>query len=142
MPWPLFHLRLGVIDFRRARSDGYRRVNASATRDQSLPRETKLDVANVNSEYGDVDRVPIRLVTKPIKRKTLGGFYRTARLTLVTPLRDGMNFFAKECVAAQDTSNSGVLIFSCFDGAAYKLEEALLVIRSIWTRSLTRSAPA
>src|SRR5262249_16324497 len=30
--WPLFHLRPGVIDFRRARSDGYRRVNAKFAR--------------------------------------------------------------------------------------------------------------
>src|SRR6185503_17841471 len=30
--WPLFHLRLGVIDFRRAGSEGYARVNAKFAR--------------------------------------------------------------------------------------------------------------
>jgi trehalose 6-phosphate synthase len=100
---------------------------ASAARYQSLQREIKLDVANVNSEYGDVDWVPIRLVTKAIKRETLAGFYRIARLALVTPLRDGMNLVAKEYVAAQDPSDPGVLILSRFAGAAYELEDAVLV---------------
>ena len=100
---------------------------SSAARYQSLQRELKLDVANVNGDYGDVDWEPIRLVTKPFRRDVLAGFYRLARLALVTPLRDGMNLVAKEYVAAQDPQNPGVLILSRFAGAAAELEDALIV---------------
>jgi trehalose 6-phosphate synthase len=100
---------------------------ASAARYQSLQREIKLDVANLNGDYGDVDWVPIRFVTKSFKRETLAGFYRLARLALVTPLRDGMNLVAKEYVAAQDPENPGVLILSRFAGTASELEDALIV---------------
>jgi trehalose 6-phosphate synthase len=100
---------------------------ASAARYASLQREIKLDIANVNSDYGDVDWVPIRFVTKPFRRETLAGFYRLARVGMVTPLRDGMNLVAKEFVAAQDPDNPGVLVLSRFAGAASELEDALLV---------------
>jgi len=100
---------------------------SSAARYQSLQSEIKLDVANVNSDYGDVDWVPIRFVMKVFKRETLAGFYRLARVGVVTPLRDGMNLVAKEYVAAQDPENPGVLILSRFAGAASELEEALVV---------------
>ena len=100
---------------------------ASAAQYQSLQREIKLDVANVNSEHGDVDWVPIRFVTKPFGRETLASFYRLARVGLVTPLRDGMNLVAKEFVAAQNPEDPGVLVLSRFAGAASELEDALLV---------------
>ena len=51
----------------------------------------------------------------------------TARVGLVTPLRDGMNLVAKEYVAAQDPDDPGVLILSRFTGAAIELRSALLV---------------
>ncbi|MCH7958273.1 MAG: trehalose-6-phosphate synthase, partial [Proteobacteria bacterium] len=43
------------------------------------------------------------------------------------PLRDGMNFVAKEYVAAQDARDPGVLVLSRFAGAARELDAALLV---------------
>src|SRR5690606_33828727 len=58
---------------------------------------------------------------------TLTGFYRQARVGLVTPLRDGMNLVAKEYVAAQDPENPGVLVLSRFAGAAGEMDGALLV---------------
>src|SRR6185369_9469389 len=62
-----------------------------------------------------------------IPRRQIAGFYRVARVGLVTPLRDGMNLVAKEFVAAQDEADPGVLILSRFAGAAHQLKEALLV---------------
>lgn len=99
----------------------------SAASYQSLQREIKLDVASVNSDYGDVDWVPIRFVTKPFRREKLAGFYRVARVGLITPLRDGMNLVAKEYVAAQDPEDPGILILSRFAGAASELVDAILV---------------
>jgi trehalose 6-phosphate synthase len=57
----------------------------------------------------------------------LAGYYRSARVGLVTPLRDGMNLVAKEYVASQDPADPGVLVLSRFAGAAGELRDALLV---------------
>lgn len=94
-----------------------------------------------NGAHSDVDLVPIRYVNRGFARAELFGFYRAAKIGLVTPLRDGMNLVAKEYVAAQDPDDPGVLILSRFAGAAEQLTDALLVnphdggdvARAIWT---------
>ena len=45
----------------------------------------------------------------------------------MTPLRDGMNLVAKEYVASQPADDPGVLVLSCFAGAARELGEAVMV---------------
>jgi trehalose 6-phosphate synthase len=81
----------------------------------------------VNGQYGDVDWVPLRYVARSYRQGQIAGFYRAARVGLVTPLRDGMNLVAKEYVAAQDPADPGVLILSEFAGAAEQMQAALLV---------------
>lgn len=81
----------------------------------------------INGKYGEVSWTPIRYVNRVYSRSALAGLYRTARVGLVTPLRDGMNLVAKEYVAAQDPDDPGVLILSRFAGAAIKFRSALLV---------------
>ena len=81
----------------------------------------------INGQYGEVSWTPIRYVNRVYGRSALAGLYRTARVGLVTPLRDGMNLVAKEYVAAQDPENPGVLILSRFAGAAVGFKRALLV---------------
>ena len=81
----------------------------------------------VNGAVGDLDWTPIRYVNRTIRRETLAGLLRLARVGLVTPLRDGMNLVAKEYVAAQDAADPGVLVLSRFAGAAQELDAALVV---------------
>jgi len=81
----------------------------------------------INGKYGEVSWTPIRYVNRVYSRSALAGLYRTARVGLVTPLRDGMNLVAKEYVAAQDPNDPGVLIVSRFAGAAVEGKRALLV---------------
>jgi trehalose 6-phosphate synthase len=81
----------------------------------------------INGKYGEVSWTPIRYVNRFYSRSVLAGLYRTARVGLVTPLRDGMNLVAKEYVAAQDPDDPGVLILSRFAGAAVECKRALLV---------------
>ena len=45
----------------------------------------------INGKYGEVSWTPIRYVNRVYSRSVLAGLYRTARVGLVTPLRDGMN---------------------------------------------------
>jgi trehalose 6-phosphate synthase len=75
----------------------------------------------INGARSEVDLVPIRYVNRGYSHAELYGFFRAARIGLVTPLRDGMNLVAKEYVAAQDPEDPGVLILSRFAGAAQQL---------------------
>ena len=81
----------------------------------------------INGARSEVDVVPIRYVNRGYTHAQLYGFFRAAKIGLVTPLRDGMNLVAKEYVAAQDPDDPGVLILSRFAGAAQQLEDAVLV---------------
>ncbi|MBV9526883.1 trehalose-6-phosphate synthase, partial [Sphingomonas sp.] len=94
---------------------------------RNLQRELAVLVGEINGRHGEVDWVPIRYLNRGFGQATLAGFYRLARVGLVTPLRDGMNLVAKEYVAAQNRADPGVLVLSEFAGAAKQLDAALLV---------------
>lgn len=81
----------------------------------------------INSDYGELDWMPVRYIHRSVARRRLPGLYRASRVALVTPLRDGMNLVAKEFLAAQDPADPGVLVLSRFAGAAEQLTEAVLV---------------
>ena len=88
---------------------------------QRLRRDLDRIVGDINGRFSEFDWVPLRYMTRAVRRTSLAGFFRIARLGLVTPLRDGMNLVAKEYVAAQDPADPGVLILSRFAGAAEEL---------------------
>jgi trehalose 6-phosphate synthase len=94
---------------------------------QRLKRELDRRAGDVNGRHAEFDWVPLRYITRAVARSSLAGFYRKARVGLVTPLRDGMNLVAKEYIAAQDPDDPGVLVLSRFAGAAEQLTEALIV---------------
>jgi trehalose 6-phosphate synthase len=94
---------------------------------QRLRRELDRVAGDTNGRFSEFDWVPLRYMTTPVRRQVLAGFFRIARLGIVTPLRDGMNLVAKEYIAAQDPADPGVLILSRFAGAAEDLTEALIV---------------
>ncbi len=92
-----------------------------------LAAEANAAAGRINARFGEVSWTPMLYVNRIYSRSALAGLYRTARVALVTPLRDGMNLVAKEYVAAQDPENPGVLILSRFAGAADAFKRALLV---------------
>ena len=94
---------------------------------RDLRRQLDLDAGAINSDFGEPDWLPLRIVARGVARSTMAGYMREARVGLVTPLRDGMNLVAKEFVAAQDPQDPGVLVLSHFAGAARQLSAALLV---------------
>ena len=108
-------------------------LQISPTNRSEIPEYSELEEAlgsaagRINGKYGEVSWTPIRYVNRVYSRSVLAGLYRTARVGLVTPLRDGMNLVAKEYVAAQDPDDPGVLILSRFAGAAIHFRHALLV---------------
>ena len=81
----------------------------------------------INGLYGELDWMPIHYIHRSAPRKRLTKIYRSSRIGLFTPLRDGMNLVAKEYIAAQDPDDPGVAILSRFAGAAEQLDDALIV---------------
>ena len=82
----------------------------------------------INGAFATAAWAPMRYVNRAYSRTALAGLYRTARVGLVTPLRDGMNLVAKEYVAAQDEADPGVLILSRFTGAAVEFKQGALLV--------------
>ena len=94
---------------------------------QEIRRRLATSAGHINGRYGEFDWTPLRYINKSFNHKVLTGFFRASRIGLVTPLRDGMNLVAKEYVASQPAADPGVLVLSCFAGAAQELGEAVLV---------------
>ena len=92
-----------------------------------IRHELETLAGSINGRLGELDWVPIHFIYRSIPRRRLGDLYRSSRVCMVTPLRDGMNLIAKEYVAAQDTTDPGVLILSNFAGAAEQMTAALAV---------------
>jgi trehalose 6-phosphate synthase len=92
-----------------------------------IRRSLETAAGHINGRFAEFDWMPLRYLNKSFNQRTLCGFLRAARIGLVTPIRDGMNLVAKEYVAAQDAGDPGVLVLSCFTGAAGELTDALLV---------------
>jgi trehalose 6-phosphate synthase len=92
-----------------------------------MRRQLESLAGSINGRFGELDWVPIHYIHRSTPRRRLAGIYRSSRIGMVTPLRDGMNLVAKEYVAAQDPDDPGVLLLSRFAGAAEELEAALIV---------------
>jgi trehalose 6-phosphate synthase len=92
-----------------------------------MERDVSTRAGRINGAFGEAAWTPIRYINRAYTHSVLAGLYRSARIALVTPLRDGMNLVAKEFVAAQNEQDPGVLILSRFAGAANELKAALLV---------------
>ena len=94
---------------------------------QAIRATLEQKTGQINGARSEVDVVPVRYVNRGYSHAELFGFFRAAKIGLVTPLRDGMNLVAKEYIAAQDPEDPGVLILSSFAGAAAQLSDAVLV---------------
>jgi trehalose 6-phosphate synthase len=101
------------------------RENVGAYADIRQQLETL--AGSINGRFGELDWVPIHYIHRAAPRRRLTAIYRSSRIALVTPLRDGMNLVAKEYVASQDQEDPGVLILSRFAGAVEELQQALVV---------------
>ena len=94
---------------------------------QQMRRQVESLAGHINGNFAKFDWSPVRYLNRAYKRQTLTGFLRLSHVGLSLPLRDGMNLFAKEFVAAQSSDDPGVLVLSRFAGAAHELDGALIV---------------
>jgi alpha,alpha-trehalose-phosphate synthase [UDP-forming] len=91
-----------------------------------LQAEVEAEVDRINWRFQTDQWKPIVLLNRQHSHKEIEPYYRAADLCLVTSLHDGMNLVAKEFVATR-RDERGVLILSCFTGAARELQDALQV---------------
>ena len=91
-----------------------------------LQGEIEAEAERINWRFQADRWKPIVLLNRQHGHKEIDPYYRAADLCLVTSLHDGMNLVAKEFVATRHDER-GVLILSCFTGAARELRDALQV---------------
>jgi trehalose 6-phosphate synthase len=91
-----------------------------------LQAEIEAEAERINWRFRSEQWKPIVLMERQHSHKEIEPYYRAADLCLVTSLHDGMNLVAKEFVATRQDER-GVLILSCFTGAARELRDALQV---------------
>ena len=91
-----------------------------------LQAELVAEADRINWRFQADQWKPILLLNRQHSHKEVAAYYRAADLCLVTSLHDGMNLVAKEFVATR-RDERGVLILSCFTGAARELRDALQV---------------
>jgi len=94
---------------------------------QALRSEIEGLVGEINGQLTESGWIPIHYIFRNLNYDQLLGFYRTAEIALVTPLRDGMNLVAKEYCACS-VEEDGVLILSEFAGAASQLHRGALLV--------------
>jgi alpha,alpha-trehalose-phosphate synthase [UDP-forming] len=91
-----------------------------------LMAEVEAEADRINWRFQTDKWKPIVFLNRQHSHQEIQSYYRAADLCLVTSLHDGMNLVAKEFVAARHDEN-GVLILSCFTGAAHQLLDALQI---------------
>jgi trehalose 6-phosphate synthase len=91
-----------------------------------LQAEVQAEADRINWRFQADQWKPIVLLDRQHSHREVESYYRAADLCLVTSLHDGMNLVAKEFVATRHDER-GVLILSCFTGAARELRDALQV---------------
>ncbi len=85
-------------------------------------------VGEINGQFtSQAGWIPIHYIYRSLSRYELLGYYRTAEIALITPIKDGMNLVAKEYCASSLEEN-GVLILSEFAGAAAELQKWALLV--------------
>jgi trehalose 6-phosphate synthase/phosphatase len=93
---------------------------------QKIKRRLDELVGQINGNFGKVNWTPVIYQYTSLPHKELIAQYRMSDVSLITPLRDGMNLVAKEYIASlQD--RRGVLILSEFTGAAKELGESIII---------------
>jgi len=88
--------------------------------------EVESEADRINWRFQRGSWRPIVFLKRHFSHEEVEKYYRAADVCLVTSLHDGMNLVAKEFLAARD-DEQGVLILSCFTGAARELNDALIV---------------
>jgi len=93
---------------------------------KDLMDELEETIENINNRFKTDTWKPIVFLKANHNHVQINRFYKSADFCLVTSLHDGMNLVAKEFIASRE-DDDGVLILSRFTGAAYELQDAIII---------------
>lgn len=93
---------------------------------QDFATEIDALAEKVNLKQGHDGYSPIIYLNRLLSAEEIAPFYALADICIVSALHDGMNLVAKEYVSSKKDSN-GVLLLSCFTGAARELADAIII---------------
>ncbi len=93
---------------------------------QAMKQELEQTVGRIVGAYGNVHWTPLVYQYRNLGFEEIVALYRFCDVSLITPLRDGMNLVAKEFVASRP-DQTGVLVLSEMAGAAKEMGEALII---------------
>ncbi len=98
----------------------------AVTQYQRLKEQVDEMIGYINGQYGKIGWSPIWYLYRSLPFHELTALYYISDITLVTPLKDGMNLIAKEYIAAKKDA-LGVLILSEMAGVSNEMGEAIIV---------------
>jgi trehalose 6-phosphate synthase len=111
---------------------------------EDLPRSTELRheierrVGEINGRFSRPGWIPVHYHQGTLEEDERLAWCRAADVAFVTPLREGMNLFAKEYCAA-NVDERGALVLSEFAGAAAQLAHGALLVNPYDARSTART---
>ena len=94
---------------------------------RSMKERVERLVSEINGEFTRPGWVPVHYLFRSLSMTELVAYYRASQISLVTPLKDGMNLISKEYVAANVDLN-GTLILSEFAGSAAQLSDCAILV--------------
>ncbi len=94
---------------------------------KSMKESVERLVSEINGEFTRPGWVPVHYLFRSLSETELVAYYRASDISLVTPLKDGMNLIAKE-FCASNVDENGVLLLSEFAGSAAQLRRGALLV--------------
>lgn len=94
---------------------------------QTMKDHVERLISRINGEFTHLGWVPVHYLFRTLSANELSAYYRASDISLVTPLKDGMNLISKE-YCASNISETGVLILSEFAGSAAQLRRGALLV--------------
>lgn len=94
---------------------------------RSKKEEVERLVSEINGEFTTPGWVPVHYLFRSLDQAELISYYRGSDISLVTPIKDGMNLICKEYVASNVDEN-GALILSEFAGSAAQLHSGAILV--------------
>lgn len=93
---------------------------------QAMKREVDELVGRINGKFSTIKWSPVWYFYRSMPFDNLIDLYTSSEVSLILPIRDGMNLVAKEYIASR-VDGKGVLILSEMAGAVQEMSEALIV---------------
>ncbi|HEX3130360.1 MAG TPA: trehalose-6-phosphate synthase [Thermoanaerobaculia bacterium] len=107
-------------------------------RNADLRREIERRVGEINGRFSRPGWIPVHYHQRTLDADERLAWCRAADVAFVTPLREGMNLFAKEYCAA-NLDERGALVLSEFAGASAQLSSGALLVNPYDARATART---